>query len=204
MDAKSRGVTLTCRISECVKPSPYTAYLLQGKMASWVTAQWLHQHILQGWSKVTSVVKVDMGCLQTSTLRRVGCLGSLQLRTANPQLTETRQQTTQSEECFIWKWKKKSGEDCVLHQCQCHKRQRQTMEMSQVTGGWGDVWHPLQYSCLGNSMDRKAWQAAVHGLRHDWARTHARTHTHTHDNEMWYVFSDWILRWQENVPLRAS
>ena len=22
----------------------------------------------------------------------------------------------------------------------------------------------LQYSCLGNSMDRKAWQAAVHGV----------------------------------------
>ena len=24
--------------------------------------------------------------------------------------------------------------------------------------------NPLQYSCLGNPMDRKAWQATVHGL----------------------------------------
>ena len=35
--------------------------------------------------------------------------------------------------------------------------------------GTGD---PLQYSCLGNSMDRGAWWAKVHGLqkiRHDWA-----------------------------------
>ena len=25
-------------------------------------------------------------------------------------------------------------------------------------------WHPLQYSCLENPMDRGAWQAAVHGV----------------------------------------
>ena len=24
--------------------------------------------------------------------------------------------------------------------------------------------YPLQYSCLGNSMERGAWQAAVHGV----------------------------------------
>ena len=31
---------------------------------------------------------------------------------------------------------------------------------------------PLQYSCLGNSMDRRAWWATVHGVkrvRHEWA-----------------------------------
>ena len=25
--------------------------------------------------------------------------------------------------------------------------------------------NPLQYSCLGNPMDRGVWQAAVHGIR---------------------------------------
>ena len=33
----------------------------------------------------------------------------------------------------------------------------------------------LQYSCLGNVMDRRAWQALVHGIqrvRHDWAQMH--------------------------------
>ena len=27
--------------------------------------------------------------------------------------------------------------------------------------------NPLQYSCLGNRIDRGAWQATVHGVRHD-------------------------------------
>ena len=25
--------------------------------------------------------------------------------------------------------------------------------------------NPLQYSCLGNPMDREAWQATIHGIR---------------------------------------
>ena len=29
---------------------------------------------------------------------------------------------------------------------------------------WRRKWHPLQYFCLGNPMDRGAWQARVHGL----------------------------------------
>ena len=29
-------------------------------------------------------------------------------------------------------------------------------------GGGND--HPLQYACLGNPMDRGAWQATVHGV----------------------------------------
>ena len=35
--------------------------------------------------------------------------------------------------------------------------------------------NPLQYSCLGNTMDREAWQATVHGVtvRHSWATEHA-------------------------------
>ena len=35
----------------------------------------------------------------------------------------------------------------------------------------------LQYSCLGNSMDRRAWWARVHSVtnRQDWALTHIYT-----------------------------
>ena len=29
---------------------------------------------------------------------------------------------------------------------------------------WRRAWHPLQYSCLENPMDRGAWQATVHGI----------------------------------------
>ena len=35
--------------------------------------------------------------------------------------------------------------------------------------------NPLQYSCLGNPMDRRAWRATVHGLSNTW--TQLRRHT---------------------------
>ena len=35
--------------------------------------------------------------------------------------------------------------------------------------------HPLQYSCLGNPMDRGAWRTAVHGV----AELDMTEHTHT-------------------------
>ena len=28
--------------------------------------------------------------------------------------------------------------------------------------------NPLQYSCLENAMDRRAWQATVHGVTKSW------------------------------------
>ena len=37
--------------------------------------------------------------------------------------------------------------------------------------------NPLQYSCLVNSMDRRAWQAEL-----DMTEQHTCTHTHTHTN----------------------
>ena len=37
--------------------------------------------------------------------------------------------------------------------------------------------NPLPYSCLGNSMDRGAWQATVHGAAK--SQTRLTTHTHT-------------------------
>ena len=34
-------------------------------------------------------------------------------------------------------------------------------------GGNGN---PLQYSCLGNPVDKGAWQATVHGIAKSWTR----------------------------------
>ena len=50
------------------------------------------------------------------------------------------------------------------------------------TGGGNG--NPLQYSCLGNPMDRRAWWATVHGITKESDTTrdkspHAHTHTHT-------------------------
>ena len=30
--------------------------------------------------------------------------------------------------------------------------------------------NPLQYSCLGNPVDKKAWQATAHGGHKNWTR----------------------------------
>ena len=30
--------------------------------------------------------------------------------------------------------------------------------------------NPFQYACLGNPMDRRPWQAAVHGVAKSWTR----------------------------------
>ena len=35
--------------------------------------------------------------------------------------------------------------------------------------------NPLQYSCLGNSMDRGAWWATVHGVTKSWTRLRETT-----------------------------
>ena len=37
---------------------------------------------------------------------------------------------------------------------------------------------PLQYSCLENFMDRRAWRATVHGIAKSWTRLSDLTHTH--------------------------
>ena len=54
--------------------------------------------------------------------------------------------------------------------------------------GWGrppgENGNPLQYSCLGNPMDRGAWQAIVHGVAKSWTLPEyflAHTHAHTRD-----------------------
>ena len=45
----------------------------------------------------------------------------------------------------------------------CHCR---GLEFSPWVGKipWGGNGNPLQYSCLGNPMDREAWWATIHGV----------------------------------------
>ena len=70
----------------------------------------------------------------------------------------------------------------------CHSRASQvtlglknlpaTSEGSGLICGWGRSPggghdRPLQYPCLGNPMDRGAWQATVHGFTKSRTRQHA-------------------------------
>ena len=42
--------------------------------------------------------------------------------------------------------------------------------------------NPLQYSCLEDPMDRRAWRAAVHGATKSRTRLKRLTHTHTQES----------------------
>ena len=55
--------------------------------------------------------------------------------------------------------------------------------------------NPVQYSCLGNSVDTGAWQATVRELqrvKHDWAAEH--TNKIRFCTDIWYLFSIGTLR----------
>ena len=45
-----------------------------------------------------------------------------------------------------------------------------SLDPEYLTQGNGN---PLKYSCLGNSMDRGAWRATVHGVAKSWTQLEA-------------------------------
>ena len=57
---------------------------------------------------------------------------------------------------------------------------------------------PLQYSCLENPMDRRAWWAAVHGVAKSWTWLSNFTLTfHFHATSLWlFTFMHWRRKWQ--------
>ena len=57
--------------------------------------------------------------------------------------------------------------------CQCRRRRSHSWVRKTPGGGNGS---PLQYACLGNPMNRGAWQAAVHGVART-ERLSTRAHT---------------------------
>ena len=57
-------------------------------------------------------------------------------------------------------------------------------------------WHPLQYSCLENPMDRGAWKAAVHGVAEGRTRLSDFTFTfHFHALEKEMATHSSVLAW---------
>ena len=71
--------------------------------------------------------------------------------------------------------------------------------------GEGNV-KPLQYSCLGSSMDRGAWQVTVHGVLKSWAWLS----THTRGLYSWQVLrprncgSQALTLWHEGSRARVQ
>ena len=46
--------------------------------------------------------------------------------------------------------------------------------------------NPLQYSCLGNFMDRGAWWTTVHAVSESDMTERLNTHTHTHITKIYH------------------
>ena len=53
--------------------------------------------------------------------------------------------------------------------------------------------NPLQYSCLENSVNRRAWQATVHGITKSWTWLSAHTDTHPHPSHCGLFFISLIV-----------
>ena len=75
------------------------------------------------------------------------------------------------------------GGSVVKNLCQC--RRCRFDPWVGKTSGVGSS-NPLQYSCLGNPMDRGVWRVTAHRITKSdttecaCANTHAHTHAHTH------------------------
>ena len=75
------------------------------------------------------------------------------------------------------RWNSGKESDCQCRRC---KRCVFASGINSRSSGVGNG-SPLQYSCLGNSLDRWAWWPAVHGITKnwtDWVTEHPRTHTY--------------------------
>ena len=61
----------------------------------------------------------------------------------------------------------------------CNTGDLGSIPASKRSSGEGNG-YPLQYSCLENSMDRRAWQATVHGVTKSQTRLSDYAHTHVY------------------------
>ena len=51
----------------------------------------------------------------------------------------------------------------------------------------GEHSNPLQYSCLGNPMDRGAWRATVHGVTKSWTQPSTRMSIPLCRDHIWFT-----------------
>ena len=87
----------------------------------------------------------------------------------------------------------------VLSERSQQKRQihqeRRAFPGSGIPSGEGNG-NPLQYSCLGNPIDRGAWWATVHGSQQSRTRLHDRARTDMHiEKESRWVMA-WVWQWE--------
>ena len=102
----------------------------------------------------------------------------IKINTESP--SETMLEKKINLHCFYkHKLKKISSKKLVLHEMFFR------LKKNNISGNSDLRDNPLQYSCLENPMDRRAWWATVHGVAKSWTRL-KRLSTHAHKGtECW-------------------
>ena len=143
-------------------------------MTNWVTAQWLHQLHLAGVIKSNLRGEGGHGLPADKHPEEGRTPGLTAAENSEP--AANRDETADNPERGMlylkMKKKKKVGRTAFFTNVSVIKDKDRLWKCSRSREAEETCGNPLQYSCLENSMDRKAWQATVHGLRHDWAHTH--------------------------------
>ena len=89
---------------------------------------------------------------------------------------------------LIWLPRWYSDKELICQWRRCKGLQFNPWSERGPGGGNGNT---LQYSCLGNAMDRAAWRPTVHGVSESWTwlstRACTHTHTHTHTVVAWWL-----------------
>ena len=65
---------------------------------------------------------------------------------------------------------------------------------------WKRTWQPTLYSCLGNPIDRGAWQATIHTAAQSWTQLNQlSTHAQTPREALMSIFKgQWGLPWRSS------
>ena len=93
--------------------------------------------------------------------------------------------------------------------CQCRRCKRRGLDprVRRIPGSGVGNGNPLQYSCLENSMDRRAWWVTIHGIAktgQDWAIEHTQKYpvycNIVHKSKTVSCHTDWLAVRQYPEP----
>ena len=120
---------------------------------------------------IAALVVIALLCLNRKMAKLFQSYSGLLLSSREEQTTDMFNNISMSQEYYA-KWKKPLSKECMLFGINIGSSKIGKTNQSLAVGpilrsgrspGVGNV-NPLQYSCLENSVDRRAWQATVHGV----------------------------------------
>ena len=111
------------------------------------------------------------------------CLKNPIDRTRGCKESDTTGETWQKAHTAIWGLPRVASGKAST--CQCRGRRSCGFSLWAGKIPWRRAWQPIQYSCLGNSMDRGAWWATVYGITKIRTQLSDWTHAHGRPKNLW-------------------